>query len=227
MIDPNDYVIARKRKKYKFAKFANSDLCYELDQWTQQSVDTIELGAGTGLFSVELASRHPHRSFVAIDVKGDRLQTGAYEAQVRGLTNVRFLRARADQIESCFGKNSVGTIWLTFADPYPKRRSAGRRMSHPTFLAIYDQVLKKDGSFILKHDSPDFFNWSLEQLVGSGWSLRELSFDLHDSPLSVDYKIMTSYETRWIGQGRLTQLVRATPSERTSRRTTSKVHGVA
>lgn len=209
MIDPNQFVITRKRKKYRFAKFANSPLCFELDDWQKQAIDTIEVGAGTGLFSVELAARHPEKTFVAIDVKADRLQKGAYEAEARGLTNVRFLRARADQLNDCFNAHSVQAIWLTFADPFPKKGSAGRRMAHPTYLAIYNELLASDGLFLIKHDSPEFFTWSLEQLVKEKWHIQELSFDLHESELSPDYKIMTSYEERWLIEGKPTQLVAA------------------
>ena len=59
MQNPDDFIITRKRKKYKFAKFANSPLCFELDEWQKQPVDVLEVGAGTALFSVELAARHP------------------------------------------------------------------------------------------------------------------------------------------------------------------------
>lgn len=211
MIDPNEFVITRRRKKYKFAKFANSPLCFELSEWKKQAADVIEIGAGTGLFSVELAERYPESQFVAVDVKADRLQKGAYEAEARGLTNIRFLRARADQLTDCFTAHSVGTLWLTFADPFPKQRSGGRRMSHPTFLAIYRAVLKPNGSFNLKHDSRDFFLWSLEQLVREKWLIKELVFDLHESDLADDYKIMTTYETRWRNEGRMTSFVRAVP----------------
>lgn len=209
MIDPNRFVITRKRKKYKFAKFANSPLCFEFDDWQPCAVDVIEVGAGTGLFCVELASRHPGKTFVAVDVKADRLQKGAYEAEARGLTNIRFLRARADQLRECFSANSIKAIWLTFADPFPKRGSAGRRMTHPTYLAIYKDLLANDGTFIIKHDSPEFFMWSLEQLVSQKWHIRELSFDLHESELNDDYKITTTYEERWLGEGKPTQLVAA------------------
>ncbi len=211
MINPNDFVITRRRKKYKFAKFANSPLCFELDEWEKTSVDVIEVGAGTGLFSVELAERYPNKQFVAVDVKADRLQKGAYEAAARGLTNIRFLRARADQLADCFIEHSAQTIWLTFPDPFPRKRSSGRRMTHPTFLNIYRTLLVSDGSFILKHDSRDFFLWSLEQLVHEQWLIQELTFDLHDSELASDYKIMTTYEARWTDEGRTTNLVRATP----------------
>jgi tRNA (guanine-N7-)-methyltransferase len=211
MIDPNDFVITRRRKKYKFAKFANSPLCFELSEWKKSATDVVEVGAGTGLFSVELAQRYPNLQFVAIDVKADRLQKGAYEAMERGLTNVRFLRIRADQLADCFKAHSVSTIWLTFPDPFPRSRSSGRRMTHPTFLATYQKILKKNGNFNLKHDSPDFFLWSLEQLVHEHWHIKELTFDLHDSDLADDYKIMTTYETRWTKEGRITNFIRATP----------------
>jgi tRNA (guanine-N7-)-methyltransferase len=214
MIDPNDFIITRKRKKYKFAKYANSPLCFEFEEWQKAAVDVIELGAGTALFSVELAERYPDKQFVAIDVKADRLQKGAYEAESRGLSNLRFLRARADQLADCFEPASLEAIWLTFPDPFPKRRSAGRRLTHSTFLKAYEKLLSEGGSLLLKHDSAEFFQWSLEQLVANKWQLRELSFDLHDSDLLDDYKIATTYEKRWLGEGRKTGFVRATsPTE--------------
>ncbi len=210
MIDPNDFIITRKRKKYKFAKFAASELCYEFEDWTlADDIDVVEVGAGTALFSVELAERSPSERFLAIDVKADRLQKGAYEAQARGLTNIRFLRARADQLNECMAPGSVSTVWLTFADPFPKRGSAGRRMSHATYLRIYQQVLRPNGSFILKHDSPEFFSWSLEQLVGERWGIVELAFDLDESGLRSVYDVQTSYERRWLSEGRTSSLVRA------------------
>ena len=213
-IDPDQFIITRKRKKYKFAKFANAHNCFEFDAWINEKLPlddkvSVEIGAGTGLFCVELAMRHSDQVFVAIDVKADRLQKGAYEAIERGLDNVYFVRARADQIDQLFDAKSLWAIWLTFSDPYPKKRAAGRRMTHPTFLAKYQLLLAPDGGFYIKHDNPDFFKWSLEQLVATGWAIDELSFDLHESNLSDDYKILTTYEQRWLGEGRITQFARA------------------
>lgn len=215
MLNPDDFVITRRRKKYKFAKFANSNLCFELDDWKRTNkIDVVELGAGTALFSVELAARYPNKQFVAIDVKADRLQKGAYEAEIRGITNIQFLRARADQITDCFATNSVETLWLTFPDPFPKKRSAGRRMTNPIFLRLYGMMLKKNGQLAIKHDSVDFFTWTLEQLVNEKWQINTLSFDLHDSELNEDYKIITTYEHRWLGEGSTTNLVIASKLDR-------------
>ena len=216
VVDPNQFIISRKRKKYKFAKFLNAKNCFEYDEWLAArdelggAVDVVEIGAGSGLFMVELAERYPEKTFVAIDVKGDRLQKGAYEALGRGIDNVSFVRARADQVGELFAPQSLDAIWLTFSDPFPKKGSAGRRLTHPTFLSKYQELLRSQATGLLvKHDNPAFFQWTLEQLVATGWQIRELSFDLHDSELANDYKILTTYEQRWLGEGRITQFVAA------------------
>lgn len=210
MIDPNDFVITRKRKKYKFAKFANAENCFEFDEWKKQPTDIVEVGAGTALFLVELARRHPDKKFVALDVKADRLQKGAYQAIEEKVSNISFIRARADQIDELFSEHSLEAIWLTFSDPFPRDRSSRRRMTHPLYLEKYKKLLSKTGALYVKHDNPDFFHWTLEQLVAEKWHIDELSFDLHDSELSDDYKIMTTYEERWLGEDRITHFVRAT-----------------
>lgn len=213
MVDPNEFIITRKRKKYRFALFANSPLCFEADEWTKRLVDCVELGAGTGHFSVELAARHPGKSFVAVDVKADRLQKGAGEAAERGLSNIAFVRARADQLTDLFDAHTLESLWLTFADPFPRKRSAGRRMTHPTYLRQYAGLLATNGAFYVKHDSRDFFCWSLEQFVAEKWHIDELSFDLHESAYSDEYKIMTTYEQRWIGEGAQINFARAIPPQ--------------
>ena len=228
MINPEDFIITRKRKRYKFAKFANAQNCFELEHWTalrraaaqSKEVDCVEVGAGSGLFGVELAARYPDILFAAVDVKADRLQRGAYEALERGLDNIVFIRARADQLDQLFAPHSLQTIWLTFPDPFPRPRSARRRLTHPIYLRDYAQLIV-DGSapgkpvgesgVYLKHDNAAFFCWSLEQLVSEGWHINQLSFDLHDSALSDDYKILTTYERRWLSEGGVINFVQASP----------------
>lgn len=210
---PEDFIISRKRKKYRFAKFAQSSLCFESDEWQQQSVDVVEIGAGNGMFSVDMAERHPELFFVAVDVKGDRLQYGAYKAEERGIFNIAFVRARADEVGDLFPDKTVSSLWLTFSDPFPKKGSARRRLTHPDYLQKYKKMLAHDGVLYIKHDNPAFFQWSLEQLVSERWSFTELSFNLHDSTLDDIYKIKTAYELRWLDEGRITQFVAATKGE--------------
>jgi len=201
-LDPSEFIITRKRKKYKFALYNNHPLCFEVDEWKDQSPATIlEIGAGTGLFAVELAAKFPDRQVLAIDVKADRLITGAKLASERGLTNIRFLRAHVDQLHDVIPPQSVEKLWVTFSDPFPKERYAKHRLTHPRFLAFYKTVLRPHGLLYFKTDAKNLFTWSLEQFVREGWRIEMLYFDLHESDAPSDYKIMTTYETRFVNKG--------------------------
>jgi len=210
-LNPDDYIITRKRKKYKFAKFFNNPFCYEVDEWLPQKVDVLEIGAGTGLFSVAMAQARVAKKFLAVDVKADRLQVGAIAAEAAGSNNLYFLRARADQLPGLIALASLEAIWVTFPDPFPKPRHAKNRLTHPKALKIYQSLLAPGGALYFKTDAKNLFDWSLEQLVAEGWHITELSFDLHDSNLSAEYKIKTTYETRYISEGLAINFVKATP----------------
>ena len=212
MLDPNEFIITRKRKKYKFALFHNSPLCFEFEEWKANTpFDVLEMGAGTGLFSVAHASQNLGLHYVAVDVKADRLQTGARAAEEAGLSNARFLRARADQLGDIISPSSLHAIWVTFPDPFPKKRAAKHRLTHAQFLKFYKQWLRPDGVLYFKTDATELFKWSLEQLVTAGWHIRELSFDLHESNLADEYKIMTTYEQRYIREGKPINFVKVSP----------------
>ena len=213
-LNPKDFIITRKRKLYKFALFNNSSICFEFDEWKKDETHNLEIGAGTGLFSEALAAQNPSKKFVAVDVKADRLVKGAQQAELDGLNNIRFLRARADQLLQAFAPHSVKYLWVTFPDPFPRNRNAGRRLTHPTFLRLYAELLAEDGAFYFKTDAKELFDWSLEQLVVEGWQIQRLSFDLHESNLSKNYKIMTTYERRFVNEGLKINFVKALPPKK-------------
>jgi len=217
---PEDFIITRKRKKYRFARFSEAPNCFEIAEWRAPQTDvpiTLEVGAGTALFSVELATRYPERFFVALDVKADRLQKGAYEALERRLTNIVFVRMHAMRLEEQL-KLRASEIWITFPDPFPKKRSAKHRLLHPLFLQQYRNLLDERGKLLFKTDNHNLFDWSLEQLISQGWNITELSYDLHgvgpEVGLFVDARIKTTYEERFTAEGLATHFVAALPDPR-------------
>jgi len=212
-------IISRKRKLYKFANFNSYSNCFDVprdsaaklsyarivDYLPQSSDDPrkliVEIAAGNAQFSLALARLHPECNFIAVDIKSDRLYTSARQATQQGVSNIAFVRMNLAELSRLLPARSVSELWLTFPDPFPKKRSAKHRLSHPSFLAQYEAILKQDGLLKYKTDNIDLFKWSLEQLVAQKWRLNELSFDLHESDLSDEYKIKTYYEERFTGQG--------------------------
>lgn len=213
----NNLYITRKRKKWKFAHFDSYANCFthsrggdgeytyqQLQLYLKQSPTVVELAAGNAQFSLELARRYPEKSFVAVDIKSDRLYTSAKKALEDGVGNIAFVRAHMNDLATIFPKHSIEELWLTFPDPHPKKRSAKHRLTARSFLQQYRAVMKQTGVLKFKTDNRELFSWSLEQFVAEGWWITELSFDLHESPLSDDYKIKTYYEERFTAQGIVT-----------------------
>src|SRR6185312_1692709 len=49
---------------------------------------TLELACGKGEYSTGLGAQHPERNFIGVDIKGNRIYTGAKKALDEGLSNV-------------------------------------------------------------------------------------------------------------------------------------------
>ena len=222
IIGAADFIISRKRKLYKFAKFNESDNCFQLEEWRaflkdhsgvfKQKNLTAEIGAGTALFLVEQAKRFPDRIFVAVDVKSDRLYQGARKAREEKLSNIYFVRSRVEEVTQIFLSNSVSEIWLTFSDPYPRSSDARHRLTHERYLKLYQKILSRNGKLYLKTDSNGLFEYSKQSFQGSGWQILEETGDLHgDNNLPEDCKVMTSYEQRFVIEGRKIYFLVAKP----------------
>ena len=131
-------------------------------QFQNQSPLVLELGCGRGEYTVGLAENNPHKNFIGVDVKGNRIWTGAKHAIDYHLNNVAFLRTRIDFIEHCFDKNEVDEIWITFPDPQPQKTRARKRLTHPMFLNRYKNILKPGGIIHLKTDSTSLYEYTME-----------------------------------------------------------------
>lgn len=211
--------ITRKRKKWKFAHFDEWPNCFAASDATPAlwheyfAADqplVVEIGAGTADLSVELARRHPDKNFVAADIKSDRLYTGAKVALNEPIKNIAFVRAQLRDMSALFAPGSIAELWVTFPDPFPRDKQAKHRLTHPKFLQVYAQLLAPGGILRFKTDNRELFLWSLEQLVAEGWHLTELSFDLHESDLSDDYKVTTHFERKYIEKAVAINYVAAT-----------------
>ena len=123
---------------------------------------TLELACGRGEYAVGLGRMFPEQHFIGIDLKGNRIWKGASIANKDGLKNVAFVRSQIELTSNYFAKNEVDEIWITFPDPQLRWSKAKKRLTHPKFLRLYQQFLKKDGIVHLKTDSPLLYHFTLK-----------------------------------------------------------------
>lgn len=174
------------------------------DQYFQNNHPiTVELACGKGDYTTGLARLFPDRNFVGVDIKGSRIWYGSVLAEEEGLENVAFLRTKILNIESFFAESELSEIWITFPDPRSRDRDERRRLTHPRYLKMYQRMLKNGGVFHLKTDDRPFFEFTLQML--QEFPLKNLisTTDLYNDPLLEEhFGIQTTYETRWLGEGK-------------------------
>jgi tRNA (guanine-N7-)-methyltransferase len=162
---------------------------------------TLELACGKGEYAVGLGRLHPERNFIGVDIKGNRMWVGAKTALSEGLTNVAFIRTQIEKITNYFSEEEVSEIWITFPDPQLRVGKAKKRLTHPRFLRLYQNIMGSNGVINLKTDSPDLFNFTklVVKLFGLE-TLLELDDVYAEQPITADLQIKTHYESLDIAQ---------------------------
>lgn len=131
----------------------------------------VELGCGKGEYTIGLAEKNPTKNFIGVDIKGNRIWTGAKQALENKLNNVAFLRTKIDFTDYCFAENEVSEIWITFPDPQPQKARARQRLTNPIFLNRYKTMLKPGGLVHLKTDSTSMYEYTLEVIKENNHTL--------------------------------------------------------
>ncbi len=165
---------------------------------------TLEVGCGRAELALELARLYPKQNFIGIDKKSDRMWRPAKTAIEEKLKNIAFIQTDFRKIEEFIPENSVDTIWITFPDPYPRGKHVKNRLINQRFMDTYKKLLKDDGVIRFKTDDNDLFEFFQDEVITKRKDIKIIAEtrDLHESNLNEDYKILTTYETKWIEMGR-------------------------
>lgn len=159
---------------------------------------TLELACGKGEYAVGLGRLYPERNFLGVDLKGNRLWVGAKKALNEKLVNVGFLRTQIDRISMHFNKGEVSEIWITFPDPQLRTSRAKKRLTHPRFLRLYQQILSPGGIVHLKTDSPSLYRFTKWVIDLYELDVLEDKDDVYaggENEISEELKIKTHYES--------------------------------
>ncbi len=156
----------------------------------------LELACGKGEYTTGLAQLYPGKNFVGVDIKGNRLWVGAKFSLDNELENAAFLRTQIDKIAQYFLQGEVDEIWITFPDPQLRLSKVNKRLTHPKFLRLYQQILKPGGKIHLKTDSPDLYSFTKTVIELYHCSIiTDMDNVYEQDDLLADLKIKTHYES--------------------------------
>ncbi|WNJ20405.1 tRNA (guanosine(46)-N7)-methyltransferase TrmB [Pontibacter sp. G13] len=203
--------MSKRKKLFKKAAYQETDRCFVQDhkmagKWSEVFGNdhpiTMELGCGKADFSYGLAEKYPERNFVGVDLKMDRMWYPARRAEEAGIRNLAFVCTHLLQLGDQADQHEIDEIWITFPDPFPKKRQAKHRMVNENFLRVYHQALKSGGRLHFKSDNRELFLFGLEVFVKAGLNFHTLTFDLHaNEEIGPDPKVKTAYERKFMEMG--------------------------
>ncbi|ACF07038.1 tRNA (guanine-N(7)-)-methyltransferase [Metamycoplasma arthritidis] len=163
--------------------------------------DTVlEIGMGKGKMICELAKANPTKQYIGIE----KYSTPAYSAikkfETSELKNILVVVADASELSTIFN-GKCQTIWLTFSDPWPKKRHFKRRLVYRKFLEIYQKLLLDDGIIYFKSDNDGLYQFALEELAAFGANIIYQTNDLHNCDYQIE-NYFTDYEKKFYELGK-------------------------
>lgn len=117
----------------------------------------VDLGCGDGSFLCELAEQFPEKNFLGIERLTKRVEKVRRKAE--RIDNVRVLGTDTlFAVRYLLPTNSVETFYLSFPDPWPKRRHHQRRIFTGDFLDAVAAALEQNGVLRVATDQLDYFH---------------------------------------------------------------------
>lgn len=160
----------------------------------------LELGTGRGEFIIQMAKKYPEYNFIGLELNESQIATAAKKLERENINNLKLIKDDARNIVSIFGKE-IDTIYLTFSEPWPKKRDERNRFTHESYLKLYDRIYKKNKHIILKTDNKGLFAYSLETLSNYWYVFDTVSLDLHNDERNIP-NLMTDFEIQYYKEKR-------------------------
>ncbi len=160
----------------------------------------LELGMGYGSFIIKMALENPNVNYIGLELDKSQTAKAIKNIANKKIPNLKIICADALEITNFFGKE-IDIIYLTFSEPWPKKKDEKKRFTAISYLKLYDRIWKKNKHIILKTDNKILFASSLENLSNYWYSFDLVSLDLHHDERNIK-NIMTDFETQYFKEKR-------------------------
>lgn len=162
----------------------------------------LEIGCGSGNFTVENAEKFKDRNYIALELRFKRLVMGARKSEKRDLNNILFLRKRGETILDFLASEEVTGVYINFPDPWEGEEH--KRIISKELFNKLDIILKDNGKLYFKTDHQGYYEDVLE-LVKNGLKNYEVVYhtdDLHNSEKATD-NIRTEFEQMFLSKHKM------------------------
>jgi len=160
----------------------------------------VELGFGRGEYLRHLAETQPERAHVGVEVSFKRVLKMARRIAPTAESNLRLICAPGEQvIREVLEPGSVGTFWVNFPDPWPKKRHHKNRLLQAPFVAQLARRLAPGGLLHIATDHVDYAEAIDEVLRAEALLENTLDVPFLDD---VPDRMPTAYELEWRAEGR-------------------------
>lgn len=178
--------------------------CIAFESLFGRIADTVlEIGFGDGHSLAEMAKNAPEKNFIGIEVYRTGVGNLLTLIEKHKLSNIRIFCADALEIlANKIPDNSLATLQLFFADPWPKVRHHKRRIVQAPFIKLVAQKLKGLGTFHLATDWMDYA-YHMMAVLGESVDFVNASGANQFTPRP-DFRPVTKYEQRGLRLGHQT-----------------------
>lgn len=191
------YIAEPKKYRGKWQSFFNND-----------NPVMLEVGCGKCSFVAQMALLHPEINFIAVDIKLDMLGVGRrnivnlFEENNREINNIALVRYNVDMLGDIISPDDkISRIYINFCNPWPKPKHKKRRLTYPSKLRLYREILTGGNEIHFKTDDDELFRESLVYFKDSGYSIKEITYDLHNSEIDLTQTPMTEHEKMFSSEG--------------------------
>lgn len=173
------------------SKYIINQFPYEIKENT-----ILEIGMGKGTMITNMAFDNPNKNYIGLEKFATPALKALRKATNLNLNNFKILIGDANNLLNYF-TNKFDSIWITFSDPWPKKRHYKRRLVYRDFLKIYKEILKPNSNIYFKSDNDDLYNFAIQELKYINANIIYTTNDLENSKQQYIKNYFTDYEVKF------------------------------
>jgi len=159
----------------------------------------LEIGFGYGEHLIERAKREPNKIFIGAEAYINGVANIMRDIEQHNITNIKLYPDDARDLVNNCPDSYFETIYILFADPWPKKKHHKRRIIQNEFIEQLAKIIQTNGKLIIATDHAEYAQWIITNLLNSSqfkWMAKTVD-DCRNFP---DDWVYTRYQTKGLAQ---------------------------